>query len=439
MVLRQRLSYSFIALLLGFFLVSANIKFHPIQAANDVTIQVNPGKVISVIKPYAIGGINVNNSMIINKNLKMIEPLHIPSIVYPAGNIGDEPEKNVYSDYALRAFKLQQSYLKNPHTMIALRLFNAKPEDAAAVVKYCKDNKIRVDIWAIGNEPDLYGPHRGDKSWTPEKYAKVFREFAAAVKKVDPKAKIVGPMVSQPYDGWILTFIKECGDIVDVLGWHWYPTGPSADSETALTTAEYAGEMVQRYREYLTDPETNPKGYQRTIELGINEYAIHWNSQMFRHLTDMVGALWTAEVMGQFALNGVDYSHYFCLGAYGGHAMFEDPPSYMERPVYYSFLFYANHFGREMIPATSSDDLVRTFASKNGKGKTYVMVMNQSSDETKTLRIKLDGITSIKKLEGFILTEERLGENMTGDELKAMGDEVQLTLPPYSLMAIEID
>ena len=59
---------------------------------------------------------------------------------------------------------------------------------------------------------------RGDRSWTAEKYCQVFRAQAAAIRGVDPSARVAGPAVSGARPGrdqFLEAFVKHCGDVVD--------------------------------------------------------------------------------------------------------------------------------------------------------------------------------------------------------------------------------
>ena len=406
-------------------------------AENDkVLIKVDPGKIVAEIKPAAIGGVNVNNAMMIIKLKKMIDPLKIPTITFPAGNIADDEVGDTNSDVSLSNFKKQQERLGNPFTFVQVRVYKGTAEGSAEAVRRAAANKVKVDVWSIGNEPDLYSPNKGDHSWTKEKYAQTFREFVTAMRAVDPNIKVAGPLTCQPNDEWIKYFITQCGDLVDVLAWHWYPTDGKASDEKALATAPDIIEQIKRYRSWLKDPAINPKGYNREIKLAVTEYAIHWNTPVFRQLTDMVGAAWTAEVMGYMAQYGLDYSHYFCLGAYGGHAIFEDGPSYMERPVYYVFLFYANHFGRTMVDSSSSDNSVKVFASKDEKGGNYLMLINKSPDTSKEITVEPAGI-QIARAEGHIVDNDKSGDQLDADSLRIVNGRLQIVLPPYSVVSVE--
>ena len=402
-------------------------------------VKVDPNHVISQVKPMSIGGMNVNNSMVIIKIKDMVDALKIPTITYPAGNIADDDIMiDLNSEKAFKSFLLQQKLLNRPYTFVQTRLYKGTSQMAAESVQRAKTIGVRVDVWTIGNEPDLYAPHKGDRSWTKEKYNRVFREYAEAIRDVDPDAKLAGPIPSNPKDDWIESFIYENGDIVDVLMWHWYPTDGSWSDENALATAPDIISQINRYRSWLTDPEKNPKGYKRDISLAVSEYALHWKTPVFRHLTDMVAAMWTAEVAGYMAQYGLDYSHFFCLGEYGGHAVFEQPPSYLERPVFYVFKFYANHFGNQMIQATSSDSKVKAFASKDEQGKNYLMLINQNPDESIETVITLPKGVTFGKIHARIVSDDFYGEDLPSDKITLIKEKLHITLPPYSIVSVEM-
>lgn len=402
-------------------------------------VVIDPSQIIAEIKPGSIGGMNVNNSMVIIKIQDMVNDLKVQTITYPAGNVADDDMMiDTNSEEYFKTFRIQQRLMGNPLTFIQTRLFKGTTDQAVAAVNRAKAMGIRVDYWSIGNEPDLYAAHKGDKSMTMEKYNRVFREYAEAMRAADPNLKLAGPLPSNPLDNWIESFIYDCGDIVDVLAWHWYPTNGRWDDEMALATAPDVIQQIERYRSWLKDPEKNPKGYHRDIKLAITEYALHWDTPVFRHLTDMVAAVWTAEVAGYMGQYGLDYSHYFCLGQYGGHAVFEQAPSYMERPVFYVFKFYANYFGRHMVSATSNDPMIKTFASKDEKGKNYVILINKSADQESIVRVEFKDQTKINQVQGHILSDQYEGDQLPKERLKVLKDGLQVTLPPYSVVALEM-
>lgn len=313
--------------------------------AQSYQIKVDFSQKTVKIKPESIRGVNVNNAMQIALIKDKIRLLNIPTITYPAGNAADEQDENSQDNMSF--FSLQQGMLGNPFTFVQIRVFNGTVEGALKSIKIAESNQVRVDVWSIGNEPDLYY-RNATPDWTLDKYNRVFREIVSVMRKDYPDIKVAGPMTSNPNDDWIRSFIKENGDLVDVLAWHWYPTDGTWDNDKAIATAPMITNQINTYRKWLKDPLYNPKGYQRDIKLALTEYAIHWNTPKATQLADMTGAVWTAEVLGYMAQEQIDYSHYFCLGTYGGHSIFE-PVSYFRRPIYYVFMFYSTHFGNQMV------------------------------------------------------------------------------------------
>jgi hypothetical protein len=425
------LTYGIIILLtLGTCVISDNVRG---RSGTTAEISVDAGKVRAKVSPTLINGFNFNNAMQVYTIRDLIEKLHITTITYPAGNIGDEQN---HTEYDLGFFKTQQEYLGNPFTFVQTRLYGGTPEDAAEAIRLVKKLGIRVDVWTIGNEPDLYDRKRGDASWTPEKYCNVFREYAEKMKEVDPDIKLGGPAVSQPKDGWIRKFIHECGDIVDVLIWHWYPTGGNLDDAIAVETAFMAYETIDNYKEWLKDPVMNPKGYNRPIKTAITEWALHWDTPKFRHLTDMTAVLWSAQALAIFAENEIDYEHYFCLNWLGGHAIFNQ----LNRPrlMYYLFVLFAGHWGKEVIAVRSSDVEVRVWATKNSDRDISVFIIHVGQEHTKNIDIAAHNFPSIRSAEAWELVKEvEKKQKFNHKTLKIKGN-VRITLQPWSFTVVRL-
>jgi len=403
---------------------------------NSVKVIVDTTDVIADIKPEAIRGVNLNNAMQVAKIKDKAAQLKIPTITYPAGNIGDERDCNSEND--LRFFSLQQLLVGKPFTFAQIRVFGGTPEKAIESIETAKKVGVRVDVWSIGNEPDLYYKNKAPE-WTPEYYSKKFREIVEAMRSKYPDIKVAGPMVSQPKDDWIRTFIKENGDLVDVLAWHWYPTSGNEDSEYALSTAERIKDQIQTYRTLLKDPSSNPKGYKRDIKLALTEYATHWNTPNSRHIGDIVGGLWLAEVMGYLAQYKIDFSHYFCFGTYGGHSLFE-PDTYFPRPTYWVIYFYANYFGNKLLNSISSDEKLKVFASTDSEGAKYILLINKSANIDKQVSINLlNNSSPTKEVKMYTLSWSETGAKTNATEIAAFdGKTITINVPKYTVNAVVI-
>jgi hypothetical protein len=402
----------------------------------SIPVQVDAKTTLAEVSPYLINGFNLNNEMQVFTIKKLIDELNITTITYPAGNVGDE--RDLLSEYELTYFKSQQEYVGTPFTFVQARLFEGTPEQAAEAVLTAKKVGIRVDAWTIGNEPDLYGPKRWDESWTPEKYNRRFREFAEVMRAVDPDIKLAGPATSQPVDHWIKSFIYECGDLVDYLIWHWYPSDGRGSDEAALATASRAYTMINTYKTWLKDPEVNPKGHNRDIKTGITEWAIHWDTDKFRQISDMTGVLWSAEVIGIYAELGIDYSHYFCLNRFGGHALFNriDKP----RVLYHLFAMFADHYGPFVVPAQTGDPDLRVHASRYSDKEVTVFVINQNKEEEKEVGIIIDEFSRVKSVDAWELVQDK-EKRYTGipkERVRKTKKKGIVMVSPYSVTVIRI-
>jgi hypothetical protein len=142
---------------------------------------------------------------------------------FPAGNWGDENDlfPNNVDDLAMLADALDAQV-----SVQARSWRKGTPEKAAELVRYSNvENDYDFRYWEVGNEPDLYVNRRnrsGDPMFDADWYNASFREFATAMKAVDPDIQIVGPVVTGGWREWMPAFIAANGDVVDVISWHWY-------------------------------------------------------------------------------------------------------------------------------------------------------------------------------------------------------------------------
>jgi len=409
------------------FAYSANAEQEPISVSVDAT------HILSTISPYIVNGFNFNNSMQVLTIKGLVEKLGITNITFPAGEAGDQA---AYKDDDLKFFKQQQEYLGKPFTFMQVRLYGGTKDEAVNLVKRVKEFGIRVDAWTIGNEADLYLLKKGDDTWNPKKYNQIFREWTQAMKAVDPKIIVAGPGASQPYDNWIAPFIADCGDIVDVLMWHWYPTDGKASDENAIHTASQAKTMIDKYRTMLTDPEKNPKGYKRHIQMAVNEWAISWASDRMRHLTDMVGAIWNAEVIGIFAEENLDYSNYFCLNQFGAHALFNK----LNKPLiqYHLFAMYAEYFGKQLIESTSPDAALKVTATLRQDKDISVFLINEDPAANKTVTVNFKNIPGIKGYTAVELNQDVRRQPVASELVKVEGKNLTIALSPFSVTVVRI-
>ena len=344
------------------------------------SVTVTVGEVLGDVPPYAITGHNHGVFMRVIEFEEDFAQLDIQSLRYPPGNIADEHPLN---EMRIVDFGRQWQFLGRPPVMVVNNLFTGSAEEAAEAVLDFKEQGIPVLAFEVGNEPDLYGPNRADSSWTPAKYCDEFRNFHAAIKEADPDALVAGPAVSgadiaEPY---LKEFLNLCGDVVDILTWHIYPTDGSADDETALASSAVITETIRRYRKWLQDPDVNPLGYERDIDMGITEFGLSWKTNRNRHLMDTVATLWLADALGQMIREQLDMSHYFALQGTGGHGLIDNAD--WRRPTYYLFEMLSSYSGK-VLDVSSSDPLLKAYGVQT-EVDTQLLLINMDTTQKKVI------------------------------------------------------
>ena len=349
------------------------------------------------ISPLVLNGFNTSWQMPLVEALDAVKSVAPTSLRYPGGNVGDD---NDLIRSGLQYFKSSLDLAgKGTAAIVQTRVFATrpdarnKPEDAAQAARDAREIGLNVTYWEVGNEPDLYATNRGDPSWTPEKYCATFRAQRDAVLKVDPQAKFAGPAVSKGTGAamnYLERFVKVCGDVVDLLTWHEYPTDGTATDEAALASALSVTEHVEAVRSLWRDPQRNPLGHTRGVKLGVTEFSLSWNSPRARHLADQMNALWTAETSLRLAEAGVHLSSYFAIIAAGSHGLVDRAG--VPRPTLYAFQ-QLRHFRGTALPVRASDPALWAHAARDGKLVT-LLVTNTAKD-TRTLTTALPGLTLI--------------------------------------------
>jgi len=362
-----------------------------LSSALSAPATLNIGTVGKAIHPAAVNGFNVGYDMSIAEARQAVHSVAPSSLRYPPGNVGDENDLTLARLTSFRSslqLATPQTGGTKPLAVVETRAFATRsdarnrPEDAAQAARDAKSLGLKVAYWEIGNEPDLYSKNRGDASWTPQRYCQTFRAQREAILKVDPQAQFAGPAVSNVEGGgadFLTAFVKECGDLVDLLTWHEYPSSGGLSDEAALVSASRVTEHLERFRALLDNPESNPLGMGRgrSSELGVTEYSLSYQSNRFRHLADMVAALWAAETTLRLAEGGAALSQYFALIGSGGHGLVD--LAGIPRPTLYAFE-QLKFFRGEALEAHTDNPELWVHAARAGQQLT-VLVSNIGTAE----------------------------------------------------------
>ena len=180
-------------------------------------------------------------------------------------------------------------------------------------------------------------------------------------------------------DQFLRGFVRECGDVVDVLTYHLYPTDGLGDEAQALETADDADETITRYRDLWADPQRNPKGFRRKIKFGVSEYGLSSNSQNPRHLADFPAAMWAAEVALRLNQHGVDLAHYFAFQGTAHHGLIDRAG--VPRPTYYAYRILSTLRDGWLVAARSSDPGLWVHAAQHGELLTVILINRTRSGQ----------------------------------------------------------
>lgn len=353
--------------------------------AEEARVTVLSDKEGVVVNPAVTRGFNFGNWMDIAGQREALSKVPAASLRFPGGNIGDDQDMDAPTLDTLKS--LLALVNGKPELVIQTRVFAGRvdrtpsnsPEDAANAVRMAKARKLNVAYWEIGNEPDLFSVVRGDKSWTPERYCEVFRAQAAAIRAVDPQMPIAGPAVSAASASamaFLERFVELCGDQVDVLTWHMYPTNGDGTEESALATISQVDNAIAHVRKVWGDKASNPLGYQRSVKLAVTEFGLSWKTDRPRFLADQTAALWAAEASLRMAQQGLHAAHYFAFQGTGFHGLLDNGG--VPRPSYYAFRMLGQLQGR-FVSANSDNAALWSHAVKDAN-RLQLTLLNTSSE-----------------------------------------------------------
>jgi hypothetical protein len=206
--------------------------------------------------------------------------------------------------------------------MIPIALIYGTPEDATAEIAYIKKRGYPISYVEMGEEADGH-------YMTPEDYATLYVQFAAALHRLDPELKLGGPIFTgqntdietwPDADGktsWTRRFIdylKSHGKLGELafFSFEHYPMEPGEIPWSSLyDEARLVTQIMKVWRE---------DGVPANVPLFITESNI--SSASSEAYPDIYGALWLADYIGAFLSGGGDavyYFHYLPLGLSRGH------------------------------------------------------------------------------------------------------------------------
>lgn len=378
----------------------------PIPPPASGTLHIVPEAALGPISPYLLGSnygpwVSVAPAM-----LPAAFESGVTIIRFPGGAWGDRNDLKPYHIDYFMDFVAQMG----AKATFSARLREATPEQAAELVRYVNIEKgYGVEYWSIGNEPTLFAAElqtfaKAD-DYDTEQFNREWREFAAAMKAVDPTIKLVGPEVHQftdnpnlnPKDSagrdWMIEFLKANGDLVDVVTFHRYPFPAGSDVVTVADLRAHTREWARTipYLRGLIQEHTG-----REIPIAITEVNTHWNQAVGGEATpdSHYGAIWLAEMVGQLMRQDVFMLNHWMLTSQGGQGGWGLIGRSELRPSYYVFQLF-KQFGEERVYAESGAADVSVYAARRADGVLTVLVVNLAdTPQTVTLQVEGVGLTT---------------------------------------------
>jgi len=322
--------------------------------------------------------------------------------------------------------------------MVIVNAGQGTPKDAAEWVKWAKKSGYDVPYWEIGNELGG-GWEAGNQLPDGSRlngliYSRRFKEFAVAMKKMNPSIKI-GCM------DWVEDVLKYCGSLVDFVSIHTYPVNGSENNDQLFAKARSVRNDFESVRKLIRKYQP---ARQDKIGIGYTE----WNAL----LPDTRGAVWYGIFLGEMFRNGAGFSTHFQLF----DTILQGNPT-VRNAHYYSFWLWRNAMGGEMVQSSvSAAGPVASYATRTADGLS-VMLLNTDFDDPAGVRLSLNGfrpgregqllklsrrehlwLDQKPEVDAWEQSRQAVWSTGLGVEKAVVSNGMFLSLPPASMVVLRI-
>jgi hypothetical protein len=398
--------------LLGIFLCSISA----VNAA-DVTVSVNASSYIRAI-PETMYGTNMHcwdgaqNGG--NENFNNLMAASGRRYVrWPGGSWGDAYlwSNMEWNDVNVWIVSYDESmYLLNRLDKILQPIVNFKgfwndanhlPEGITSAVAFVQDQSSRIPTaryWEIGNETFGRTWEGGsDANICGTYYGSRFADFYTPMKVANSRIKIGA--VAQEYnqaDWWnpglwtrdLLDAAKAKSVVPDFLIIHQYP-GVGQDASYNPTLLGHDVDEIANYTSSLNSIIAGTIGsqYIGKIKYYMTEWDSGWNtgSNPYDKHICYVNAMFHSQYILEMAKNNWEGSNEWSQWEYTNFVVY---------PVWYVAPMLINHFGRDMVAATSTNSMVRVYASRDEANNITIFMVNNYPSTDRTVHIDISGFAA---------------------------------------------
>lgn len=329
------------------------------------------------------------------------------------------------------------------------------------------DNDYNVKYWELGNEHYIWG-----ESYNPsDVYAKRVVEYSKAMKAVDPSIKIGATMLLGLSD-WDVEVFKKAADHFDFMIFHFYPYWIETDvNNNQLLATPYA--FANKYNSAYA----NDKGVVEQANDLIEKYApqragkiefvvTEFNTGNYEKGKSLVYGLTTADLLGEFAENGVKIGQFHKLGNNTSYHWDAYTTDFRAKPAALAISLFSKHFGQILtkttvtdaptfsvpekrnVPSISNIPYLSAYSSKNkAENKLYIIVVNKHSLATMRSSIKINNAKVEKQAKVYTLngptisSDNNYSDQVTIEEknIAYANKDFSYTFPAHSVTAIELN
>ncbi|MEM8859599.1 MAG: hypothetical protein AAGD96_14830 [Chloroflexota bacterium] len=351
------------------------------------------------------------------ENQPAFEASGLKYIRFPGGRWGDSHNLR---DYQVRQLMVYAEQL-DAEVTVSARLLEGSPEQAADLVKMVNEDMGHdIEWWSIGNEPSLYATMQNSPDWDTVHFNEQWRLYADAMLEADPNIKLMGPNTHQfrqdestnPKDAngldWMREFLRENGDMVDVVTFHRYPfpdsmMDPLPTVDMLRDNSPEWDEIIPKIREVIME-ETG-----RDIPIGVMEINSNWSDVSGGDATpdSHYNAIWWGDVLTRLIKQDVYMVTHFALQSKSaGWAMLGRTTV---RPTYYTYQLF-HQLGEDRVFVHSDDEMINILAAKRDDGALTVLMINRADDPI-SHPFSVDGESQMEADERWVLDLEHNAEN----------------------------